>query len=184
MTTIVGMATREEVVKEALSWLRTPYHKGAMVKGAGVDCGTFLHCVYRNCGIIREDDPFIERYSQDWFANAESERYLIHAMRHAAKIAEAVCNRSVKPDPGNFVLSRCVGSKRFNHGGIVVNWPVVIHAVAPAVETACVIDHRLWSYQQIAILDPWAKAAEKAQNGATESTPVLSTKGRAGEIRP
>lgn len=151
------IATREEVVKEALSWLRTPYHKGAMVKGIGADCASFLYSVYKSCGIIH-DDEFIERYSHDWFANTDSERYLIHAMRHAAKIAEAVCNRSLAPEAGNFVLSKCVGSRLFNHGGIVVNWPTVIHAVAPAVETACAMDHRLWSYQQVVILDPWEKA--------------------------
>jgi len=155
---IAGMATREDVVKEALSWLETPYHLGAMVKGAGVDCATFLYCVYKNCGIIRADDPFTERYSHDWFCNTESQRYALRAFRHAYKVAEGVCNRSLKPEPGNFLLAKSVGSRLFNHGGIVIAWPRVIHAVSPEVEITCVMDHRLWCWKEVAVLDPWAKA--------------------------
>jgi cell wall-associated NlpC family hydrolase len=164
--TILNIATREEVVHEGLSWMGTPYHKGATLKGIGADCCTFPYCVYKSCGIVRENEELVHRLSQDWFCQADSELYLLRAMRYAAKIAEGLCTRSLKPEPGNFVLSRCVGSKRFNHGGIVVKWPLVVHAVSPEVETACVMDHRLWSYKEIVILDPWAKAAEDARQGS------------------
>jgi hypothetical protein len=164
------MVTREEVVKEARSWVGTPAAQNQMVKGAGVDCGTYLYAVYLACGIVPTDDPHEEsdpsgpvtgRYSHDWFANASSERYLRRALRYGKLIAEAVCAPSTKALPGNLVLARCVGSKYYNHGGIVVVWPRVLHCYGK-VEEICVMDQRLWSYREIVILDPWAKASEAA----------------------
>jgi len=45
---------RQLVIKEALTWLSTPFHHEAMIKGAGVDCGMFLAAVYRVAGLIPE----------------------------------------------------------------------------------------------------------------------------------
>lgn len=151
------MVTRQEVVNEARSWIETPYHLHGMVKGAGVDCGTLLYCVYKNCGIIASSGELFGFYSDDWFANTNEERYLLNVVRHAPKIADSICRRTTDAQPGNLVLSRCVGSRVFNHGGIVVNWPYVIHAVDPEVEQTCVMDHRLWAFKEISIFDPWAK---------------------------
>jgi hypothetical protein len=39
-------AMRAAVVKEALTWLGTPYHHHARVKGVGVDCARLLCAVY------------------------------------------------------------------------------------------------------------------------------------------
>ena len=50
------MKTREEVVNEAASWIGTPVHQNAMVKGAGVDCGRLLYAVYRFAEIIPAED--------------------------------------------------------------------------------------------------------------------------------
>jgi cell wall-associated NlpC family hydrolase len=151
------MITRQEVVKEALSWLKTPYALGQMVKGAGIDCVTFLYAVYRACGIVSGDDPLTERYSHDWFKNTNTERYALGAFRHAHKVAEGICNRSLKPEPGNLILAKAAQSKVFNHGGIIIKWPQIIHAVDPEVELTCVMNHGLWSYREVVVLDPWAK---------------------------
>lgn len=154
------MITRAEVVKEAMSWLGTPYRLGGMVKGAGVDCATFLYCVYKICGIIRDGDQFIERYSHDWFRNTNQERYGLRALLYAHKVAEGVCNRSLRPEPGNYALSKAAGSKVWNHGGIVVAWPTLIHTVYEGVQIANAFDHEHWQYREVVILDPWLKEAE------------------------
>ena len=46
------MDLRQRIVEEARSWLGTPYHHQAMVKGAGVDCAMILVAVYRAVGLI------------------------------------------------------------------------------------------------------------------------------------
>lgn len=162
------MKTREEVVNEAASWIGTPVHQNAMVKGAGVDCGRLLYAVYRFAEIIPAEDapepddpsgPVTGRYSPDWYCNTTEERYLRRAMRYAALIAETFCTRSVRALPGSLALVKCVGSKLYNHGGIVVSWPHVIHLGYHDVEQICVMHHRNWTHKEVAIFDPWEKAA-------------------------
>lgn len=44
--------TREQVCAEALSWLGTPYHDLACLKGVGVDCGQFVVGVAKALGLL------------------------------------------------------------------------------------------------------------------------------------
>lgn len=155
------LMTRAQVVEEAKSWIGTPYHLHAMVKGAGVDCATLPWCIYRAAGFIPENDVLSERYSHDWFANTTEEKYLLHVMRYATKTAESIGWQTVKPNPGDLVLSRCVNSPRFNHAGIIVCWPYLIHGVNPEVEQACARSHRLWVMKQLVFFDPWARSEDK-----------------------
>ncbi len=109
-------AEREAVVAEALSWVRTPYHHMGRVKGAGVDCAMLLIEVYHSAGLIPDINP--EPYPQDWALHRSEEKYLAWVNRYAHEV-EA-------PSPGDLVLykfGRCV-----SHGGIVVDWPRIIHA--------------------------------------------------------
>ncbi len=46
---------RRAIVREAMTWLGTPYVSNGAVKGAGVDCGMILVRVFSDCGII---EPF------------------------------------------------------------------------------------------------------------------------------
>jgi len=155
--------TREAIMAEARSWIGTPYHKAACVKGAGVDCCTLLWGVYKNCGLIPEGDQIVERYSHDWFSNTDTEKYLFRAMRYAHKVAEGVSYPTLKALPGCLALVRSSTSKLFNHGGIVMRWPHLIHAVDPQVELACASTHHLWAYHNVLILDPFAKKEEEVK---------------------
>ena len=51
---------REAVVTEAASWIGTPFHHAARVKGAGVDCLMLLAEVYERAGVTTEhiNPPF------------------------------------------------------------------------------------------------------------------------------
>lgn len=48
------VTSREQVVAEALSWLGTPYHHGARLKGIGVDCAGLLIGVSKALGLKPE----------------------------------------------------------------------------------------------------------------------------------
>ena len=111
-------AQRQAVIQEAVSWLGTPYHHAARVKGAGVDCGQILALVYEAAGITPEIVP--DDYPHDWHMHRSEERYLATVERWAHKI-------DGPPEPGDialFRIGRCI-----SHGAIVVSWPTVIHAV-------------------------------------------------------
>ncbi|HKT10715.1 MAG TPA: hydrolase [Terriglobia bacterium] len=153
--TVAIETTRARVVDEALSWLGTPYRLGAMVKGQGCDCGTLLLGIYRACGLV--DGEHLGIYSHDWWLHVSHETYLLHVMRHAGKVAERVFYRSDSVEPGNIALCRAAGSRVYNHGGIVIAWPQVVHALYEGVQEADATRHPLWSYHEIAVFDPWMK---------------------------
>src|SRR5260370_9302840 len=48
---------RAAVVQEAESWIGTPFHHAARVKGAGVDCLMLLAEVYQHPGVVAPIDP-------------------------------------------------------------------------------------------------------------------------------
>lgn len=116
------LTTRQQIVAEAATWLRTPYHHEAMVKGAGVDCAQILIAVYSAVGLAEKPD--IGHYPPDWMLHRSDERYL--------GWIEKYCDIVEKPQPGDiavFKFGRC-----FSHAGIVTfpGWPAMIHAHRPS----------------------------------------------------
>ena len=109
---------RKVVCAVARSWLGTPYHHMGRVKGAGVDCATFLAEVYAEAGLCAPVP--ISYYPQDWMLHRSEERYLAILLEHVHEI-------SGPPEPGDIVMyhfGRC-----WAHGGIVLEWPLIIHAL-------------------------------------------------------
>ncbi len=120
---------REAVVREALSWQRTPYHHNARVKGGGVDCAMLLAEVYPKIVPHRVPPITPEHYPPDWHLHRSKERYLTYVQKYAVEITEA------EAQPGDMVLfkfGRC-----FSHGAIIVKWPRIIHAY---VNLGCQLD--------------------------------------------
>ncbi len=75
---------RKDVVAEARSWLGTPYHHAADVKGHGVDCAMLLVRVYCD---LRPDRTFDPRpYTRDWFLHRDEERYLGFLLERAREV--------------------------------------------------------------------------------------------------
>lgn len=111
---------RNAVVKEAETWLRTPYHHMGRIKGAGVDCATLLAEVYPVVmGWSKVEVPY---YPQAWHLHRDDERYLEQVMIYGKEVEE--------PLPGDIVVFRY--GRSFSHGGIVVAWPTIIHAYVQA----------------------------------------------------
>jgi cell wall-associated NlpC family hydrolase len=154
---------RSAVVLEALSWTGTPYLLRGRIKGVGCDCVTLLAEAMIAAGVYTREsinEAFRQAglYTDDWFHHAKSEKYLAGLMKFGRLIAETKCFASVKASPGNLVMTRCVRSKRFNHGGIVIAWPYVVHAVTNThVSMADASRHPLWVRHDIAIFDPFGE---------------------------
>ena len=107
---------RDAVVSEAMTWLRTPYHHLARVKGHGVDCAQILIAVYSACGIV--EDFKTEEYSKDWMLHQNEERYMAWVNKYTIKVDT--------PKRGDIALFRF--GRTASHGAIIVNWPTIIHA--------------------------------------------------------
>ena len=116
------MTRRTQVVAEAQTWLRTPYHHMGRVKGAGTDCLMLLAEIYETAGVIPHIDvPF---YPPDWNLHRDAERYLEGVIRYALEVP--AWDDADPPQPGDiavFKFGRC-----FAHGAIVLQWPRLIHA--------------------------------------------------------
>ena len=108
---------RVAVLHEALSWLRTPYHHHAGVKGAGCDCAYLLIRCYELATALTVADPGY--YPADWNLHRSEERYLGMVLRYCLPVEH--------PLPADVCLYRF--GRTVAHGGIVVEWPLVVHAV-------------------------------------------------------
>jgi len=125
-------------VEEARAWIGTPFHHGARVLGAGVDCGQLLAAVYQPHLPVTE-------YPPDWWQHGDQEILLEQVLAYADEV-EA-------PQPGDVALwkfGRC-----WSHAGIVVDWPVCIHALArlAAVEED-VVANRLFQDRPVRFFHP------------------------------
>lgn len=107
------------MIREAQSWIGTPYHHCADVKGHGVDCAMFLSRVYSSAGVIPFIDP--RPYPPDWHLHRGEERYLLEIARYTQEVF-------TDPEPGDFILFRY--GRTFSHSAIVIKGSAVIHAHA------------------------------------------------------
>jgi cell wall-associated NlpC family hydrolase len=170
------VAARQAVVAEARSFLGTPYLLGGRVKGAGVDCFTLISEVLIRTGNAQPEDVLV--YSQDWFMHAKREEYMLRLMRNTVLLAEAVSHRRLDAaQPGDIVILRTVKSRVYSHGGIVTEWPRVIHAISPEVEEINAATHPLWAAQKVKLYHPWAwgDTGRVADNTGASSSGAAST---------
>lgn len=123
---------RARVVAEALSWIGTPYHHNAAIRGAGIDCGRIMIEVFADAGLTPRFDPGY--YSSDWHLHRDEERYLATVERYLPRIDDDDRPMTARgPDfsvlPGDVVVWRI--GRTFSHGAIVTEWPRVVHSAAP-----------------------------------------------------
>jgi cell wall-associated NlpC family hydrolase len=114
---------RSSVVAAARTWLGTPYHPNAHVKGAGIDCAWLLIEAFSAAGVIEWFDP--GPYPPDWHLHRSEERYVAFIERFACEFDW----RADPVKPGDVVVWKY--GRTFSHGGIVSLWPRVIHAFGP-----------------------------------------------------
>jgi NlpC/P60 family putative phage cell wall peptidase len=121
---------RALVLAEARSWLGTPYHHAADVKGAGVDCAMLLVRVFCDLGLVEKFDP--RPYTRDWFLHRSEERYLDALLARAREVRA--------PGLGDIVLFRM--GRCFAHAGLVIKAEplTIVHAFAPA---RCVLEDEI-----------------------------------------
>jgi cell wall-associated NlpC family hydrolase len=115
-------ARRAAVVAEARSWIGTPYHNCADIKGAGVDCGMLLVRVFVDTGLCPPFEP--RPCPPDWHLHRSEERYLGFVFDRAAEVAA--------PLPGDLLILRF--GRCYSHGGIVTKAQplTIVHAYVSA----------------------------------------------------
>lgn len=111
---------RQAVVDAARSWIGTPFHHAARIKGVGVDCSQLLIAVFcEELNLVPPIDPGY--YPPDWFLHREHEKIKFHLLQH--------CRRMSGPMPGDVGVFRY--GRAASHAGIVVagpEHPRVVHS--------------------------------------------------------
>jgi NlpC/P60 family putative phage cell wall peptidase len=107
---------RTAVLAEARTWVGTPFHHRARLKGVGVDCAHFLMACYVGLGVVEPFDPGF--YAPDWFLHEPGERFREWVAR--------ACVETTAPQPGDVALFRF--GRCESHGAILVDHTQLIHA--------------------------------------------------------
>lgn len=111
------MVARQDVVAEALTWLHTPYHHHARIKGAGVDCAQLLCGVFEAVGMVEHIDTGF--YPHDWHMSRNEELFLQWLAKVGARQVDA-------PQPGDVAVFRF--GRTFSHGAVMIDEQTTIHA--------------------------------------------------------
>lgn len=111
-----SLAARASVIAEAQSWLGTPFHHAARVKGVGVDCAQLLLACYVDLKIVAPVEP--EYYAPDWFRHQDGETFREWVAKR--------CVPTATPTPGDIGLFRY--GRSASHGAVCISDSQLIHA--------------------------------------------------------
>lgn len=106
------------IVAEARSWVGTPYHHQASLKGIGCDCLGLLRGIWRSRH--GPEPEVIPAYSRDWTEARCDETLLEAGRRHLIPIPAA--------EPGDVLIFRMRAEAVAKHAGILVAPSRFVHA--------------------------------------------------------
>src|SRR5258708_3555661 len=113
---LTELQQREATIKEAVSWIPTPFLYSGSVKHIGCAGGPFLIACYRP---YSEDEgrpwPNPPPFPKDWAFHTAEPRF--------QSIVESFCAEVDTPQPGDVALFRLGASTRpLSHGALVIEW--------------------------------------------------------------
>lgn len=128
--------TQEKLIEAARSWLGTPYHHRGRIKGVAVDCAQVVIASFAEAGLINDFDP--GHYTSDWHLHRDEDHYLAFVSEHLVLLDDDIrsVDARLRDDdayalPAGAVIVFRVG-RTYSHGGIITQWPRMIHAYLPA----------------------------------------------------
>jgi len=114
------MSTADKIITEARTWIGTPYHHQASLKGVGCDCLGLIRGVWR--ALYDEEPEAPPPYTPDWAEACGGETLLDAATRHLQSIETAGAGA------GDIVLFRWRGHLPAKHCAILTGPETMIHA--------------------------------------------------------
>ena len=129
------MHSPQEIIEQARTWIGTPYHHQARLKGIGCDCLGMVVGVADELGLKHESGVLLSSFDQtDYSRQPDGERLtrMLQSVLYEVPKEEAV--------PGDLVLFSIEGNPQ--HVGLISDYEGlgVIHCYAPSRK---VVEHRL-----------------------------------------
>lgn len=121
---------RAALINEAKSWLGTPYHHQAALKGVGCDCIGLIRGIYAAFGGVVE---LPADYSPSWHLHRAEERLRDGLKRYGTEVP------LLSARPGDILLFG-IGKGPAAHGAVLIEPAIIVHAYA---EAGAVIASRL-----------------------------------------
>lgn len=113
--------SREAAVAAARTWIGTPYHHQASLKGVGADCLGLIRGIWRD--LYGSDAELPPGYSRDWGEVSSTETLIEAAARHM------IARGAAAPKPGDVVVFRMRAGAVAKHAGILATPETMIHAM-------------------------------------------------------
>jgi NlpC/P60 family putative phage cell wall peptidase len=111
---------RSDIVREARTWIGTPYRHQASLKGVGCDCLGLVRGVWR--ALIGEEPEPMPAYARDWAEAAKGEPLAEAGLRHLIAVACDECGA------GDVLLFRWRAHCVAKHAAIATGEGTMIHA--------------------------------------------------------
>lgn len=113
--------SRDAVVAAARTWIGTPYHHQASLRGVGADCLGLIRGVWRD--IYGDEAETPPGYSRDWGEVSGTETLIEAAMRHM------IARGTAAPAPGDVLVFRMRVGAIAKHAAILATPATMIHAI-------------------------------------------------------
>jgi NlpC/P60 family putative phage cell wall peptidase len=110
------LSTRTTIVATARTWLGTPYHHQASLKGAGCDCVGLVRGIWRE--LYGSEPQALPAYTRDWAEAQGRETLLEAARRHLVEIPPAAAT------PGDILIFRWRRNAPAKHCAILATLPL------------------------------------------------------------
>ena len=125
---------RHLIIAEARSWIGTPYHHQASLKGVGCDCLGLLRGVWR--AVMGSEPEMPPPYSPDWAEASRADTLVEAARRHLLEVEDGAFT------PGDVLLFRFRDHLPAKHCAIAVSPETMVHAHDGA--AVCEVAIRPW----------------------------------------
>lgn len=113
--------TRDAIIAAARTWVGTPYHHQASLKGVGCDCLGLIRGLWRE--LYGPEPVALPPYTRDWGDATGSESLMDAGCRHLTRLGEVRAAR-----PGDVLVFRMRDSGVAKHAGILVADDRMVHA--------------------------------------------------------
>ena len=109
-----------DIVREARTWIGTPYRHQASLKGVGCDCLGLIRGVWR--AVVGQEPEPLPAYTSDWAEAGGAETLRDAALRHLIPLAIGDIR------PGCVILFRWRRNLPAKHAAILATPATIIHA--------------------------------------------------------